>query len=79
MKNSLKKYPVSIQTKNIVICLEKFLFHKVWSLNDQTASVLRIKEFKNGDLRAKLKIRYVEMKMRREQVNLMDKNIEGKA
>jgi len=39
----------------------------------------RIKEFKNGDLRTKLKIRYVEMKSRRDQVNASDKSIEQRA
>ena len=55
------------------------MFHKVWTLNDQNSTSGRMKEFKNGDLRMKLKIRYLEMKSRREQVNQMDKTIEQRA
>lgn len=79
IKNALKKYPLSTQPSSVCLYLEKFLLHRVWTLNDQTASILRIKEFKNGDLRAKLKIRYIEMKMRREQVSLMDRQVEQRA
>ena len=38
-----------------------------------------MREFNNGDLRLKLKIRYVEMKSRRESVNALDKTIEQRA
>jgi len=34
IKNALKKYPISTQPSNVWYYLEKFLFHKVWSLND---------------------------------------------
>jgi hypothetical protein len=34
IKNALKKYPVKDQPSNVIYYMEKFLFHKVWSLND---------------------------------------------
>jgi hypothetical protein len=51
----------------------------VWSLNDAHASAERVREFKMSDLRTKLKIRYIEMKSRRESVKALDKSIEAKA
>ena len=34
IKNALKKFPVKDQPSNVIYYMEKFLFHKVWSLND---------------------------------------------
>jgi hypothetical protein len=34
LKNVLKLYPLSTQPPNVHYYLEKFVFHKVWSLND---------------------------------------------
>jgi hypothetical protein len=79
IKNALKKYPVKDQPSNVIYYLEKFLFHKIWSLNEQNVSNDIMKDFKSSDLRKKLKIRYVEMKSRRESVKALDKTIEHKA
>jgi len=48
--------------------MEKFLNHKVWSLNEPKLSPRLQLEFKQGDLFRKIKIRYIEMKQRREAV-----------
>ena len=38
IKNALKKYLMKDQPSNINNYMEKFLFHKIWSLNEQNVS-----------------------------------------
>jgi hypothetical protein len=58
IKNALKKYLMKDQPSNINNYMEKFLFHKIWSLNEQNVSNDIMQDFKSSDLRKELKIRY---------------------
>ena len=68
LKNVVLKTNTTILPNSIMYYLEKFLYHKVWQLSEQNRTNQQNLDFKYADIGTKLKIRYREMKQRRETV-----------
>ena len=72
LKNVVGKANTNAMPNYIMYYLEKFLYHKVWQLSEHNRSPAQNHEFKYADIATKLKIRYREMKQRRETVKQAD-------
>lgn len=83
LKNEIKKINIEDVPSSVVYYLDKFINHKVWSTqaaspndtedskHDNNRKETRDRELKEADLYRKLKIRYREMQVRREQCRVL--------
>ena len=72
IKRALKRAKLGLLPNSISYYLEKFIHHKVWATDESPLSPKRQLDFNNGDLFRKVKIRYVEMKHRRQSINKLE-------